>query len=530
VLFNKYLKDLNSIKHNFETKLVNIGVEAIEYIESINLDISDFSYGKGGVINYFNKCSKKAFESPGARVLKALEGSENWYKKSSKKKDEIENAVNNKLLALLTEAVDFYNKESRNYKSAIAILKNYYTLGILKDISRKVKEYAKQNNIFLLSDGAKLLNDIINNNDAPFIYEKTGNIYKHFLIDEFQDTSTMQWGNFKPLITNSLSENKKNIIVGDIKQSIYRWRNSDWSILAHKVDKDFKHFEPKTEALEFNYRSKKNIIAYNNTIFAYAASILQNNYNAIISENSEISENLKSEISNAYTDLYQKTPNKKNKDGGYINHKFYSDDDNGTWKEKVKENIPQIIEQLQDKNYKLKDIAILVRTQKEGTEIADTLIEYKNKVKNSNYKYDFISNEALLLNNSVSVNFIISIFRYFIYPENTINKAELLYKYNILKESDNKDIHKLFISDNKLKDFLDNEIFTTLTNLKGLAINELSEKIILLFSLNNIKSELPYLQAFQETVFEFTKNNTSEINTFIEWWDKNQSKQTIKVS
>ncbi|MDA3781226.1 MAG: UvrD-helicase domain-containing protein, partial [Bacteroidales bacterium] len=323
-LFNKYLKDLNSIKHEFENKLIKIGNEAIQYISSIGLEISDFSYGKSGVMNFFNKLSNKIFDTPGKRVLDAQESVDNWYKKTSTKKDEIENAVNTKLLSLLKDAVNHFNNEVANYNTATSILKNFYTLGILKDISRKIKEYSKRNNVFLLSDGAKLLNDIINNNDAPFIYEKVGNIYKHFLIDEFQDTSTMQWGNFKPLITNSLSQAKKNIIVGDIKQSIYRWRNSDWSILAHKVNNDFKQFLPKTEALEYNYRSEKNIINYNNTIFAYAASILQNDFINKIESVKDISENLKTEISFAYSDLYQKAPSKTNKNGGYISHKFYA--------------------------------------------------------------------------------------------------------------------------------------------------------------------------------------------------------------
>ncbi len=527
-LFNKYLSTLNSIKYKFEEKLIKIGEEAIEYIFSNNLDISDFLSGKAGVINYFYKLSNKKFETPGKRVYDALGSVEKWYKKSSPKKEEITNAVNNKLLDLLKDAVNYFNNENINYNTATAILSNFYTLGILKDINRKIKEYSKLNNIFLLSDGAKLLNDIINNNDTPFIYEKTGNIYKHFLIDEFQDTSTMQWKNFKPLITNSLSQNKKNIIVGDIKQSIYRWRNSDWSILAHHVNNDFKQFLPKTESLEHNYRSQKNIISYNNTIFASAASILQNDFNYKILENKNISDDLKNEIITAYHDLYQKSPN--NTKGGYICNKFYEDDDENTWKEKVKENIPKIIEQLQDKNYKLKDIAILVRTKNEGKEIADTIIEYKNRTNNNSYKYDFISNESLFLNNSASVNFIISIFRYFIFPENTINKAELIYRYNRQKDSEIENIHKLFNYKNKLQDYLPDDVFSRLDKLKNLPINELTEKIILLFNLNHEKTELPFLQAFQNVIFEFSKKNSSEINTFLEWWNENNNKQTLVVS
>ena len=528
-MFNNYLNSLNSIKHKFENKLVKIGAEALEYISSIGLEISDFMYGKAGVMNYFNKLSDKVFEEPGKRVYEALDNTEKWSKKTSPKLQEIINAVDNKLASLLNDAVNYYNTESTNYNTALSILANFYTLGILKDINRKIKEYSKQNNIFLLSDGAKLLNDIISNNDTPFIYEKTGNIYKHFLIDEFQDTSIMQWRNFKPLILNSLSQNKKNIIVGDVKQSIYRWRNSDWSILEHQVNKDFIQFQPKTKSLEYNYRSKKNIISYNNTIFATAASILQNKFNNNIIDNNNTKDDLNDEITLAYRDLYQKSPN-NNEEGGFIYNRFYEDDDENTWKEKTKKNIPKLLEQLQDKNYKLKDIAILVRTKKEGKEIADTIIEYKNKNNSSTYKYDFISNESLFLNNSSSVNFIISIFRHFIFPEDTINKAELIYRHNHQKGINIENIHALFNYKNKLSDFLSEDTFLELEKLKKLPIYELTEKIILLFKLNQLKTELPFLQAFQNVVYEFSKNNSSEISTFLEWWNENADKQTLMVS
>ena len=132
----------------------------------------------------------------------------------------------------LCEAIQYYDDNIVEYKSAGAILSNIYALGILSDVLHNVHLITTSENSFLLSDAGELLNLITREDQSPFIYEKVGNRYENFMIDEFQDTSIIQWNNFKPLIENSMAEGHDNLVVGDVKQSIYRWRNSDWKILG----------------------------------------------------------------------------------------------------------------------------------------------------------------------------------------------------------------------------------------------------------------------------------------------------------
>ena len=132
----------------------------------------------------------------------------------------------------LKDTIRFYDDNIINYNSAIIILSDIYALGILSDVLNKVHQITTSENSFLLSDAGELLNLITREDQSPFIYEKVGNRYENFMIDEFQDTSIIQWDNFNPLIKNSMAEGFDNLVVGDVKQSIYRWRNSDWKILG----------------------------------------------------------------------------------------------------------------------------------------------------------------------------------------------------------------------------------------------------------------------------------------------------------
>ena len=167
------------------------------------------------------------------------------------------------------------------YFTAKIIKSNLNALGIITDIAKKVRSIAQNENLFLLADANRILHQIIDDNDAPFIYEKTGGRYHHYMIDEFQDTSRLQWNNFRPLIDNSISQDYTALIVGDVKQSIYRWRNSDWKLLSEQVEQDLDQYGIDLQTLTTNWRSYENIIHFNNAVFLNAANILQNSYNFV---------------------------------------------------------------------------------------------------------------------------------------------------------------------------------------------------------------------------------------------------------
>ncbi|HAN19417.1 MAG: hypothetical protein A2X13_01965 [Bacteroidetes bacterium GWC2_33_15] len=531
-----YLNKLQEIKAKFENTLKAFGKQGLQIIEKNGLTIEDFSYGKSGVAGYFINISEKNDFEPRTRAISGTESIDPWIKKDSPKKEIIENALHNGLFELLLDAIHFYNENHVDYYTSLNILRFIHTLGILTDIANKLRSYCEEQGIFLISDAGRLLQIIIDTNDSPFIYEKTGSIYKHFMIDEFQDTSRIQWNNFKPLIGNSLAEGNNNLLVGDVKQSIYRWRNSDWKILSENVNNDFSQFTPDLQSLKINWRSKKKIIAYNNAAFWYSSTILQNHFNEQLPKSNPGFEN---KIVNAYSDIIQQNPEGMDNDGGYVHHTFFKDSEFKEWKTEVKNRVPKLIENLQDKGFRLNDIAVLVRRGSEGQEIADTLIQYKNSLtETTKYRFDFISNDSLFLVNSTVIPFILSVLNFLLDPGDDINTAYLAWNYqkNIINtepvKKDSQAFPESFLheKDNQLQKSLPSVFLNSLDLLKQLPLFELTDQIIKIFNLNQLKQDIPYLQAFQDIVLNFSRNKSADIHTFIEWWNEKGFNETLNIS
>jgi ATP-dependent exoDNAse (exonuclease V) beta subunit len=533
-----YIKKIKKIITQFENHLISISKSALESIEQNGLVIEDFKWGKSSVPNYFKKITLSNEFEPKTRTIKGTDSLDEWFTNKSPKKDIIETLVTNSLFEQLIEAVEYYNENYIQYNSAKDVLKYIHTLGILTDLSRKLHEYCEEQNIFLISDSAKLLQIIIDDNDSPFIYEKTGSIYKNFMIDEFQDTSKTQWHNFRPLIGNSLAQGSKNLVVGDVKQSIYRWRNSDWKILSDEIQKEFAQFSPEAETLNTNWRSKKNIIDFNNAVFCYSSQIIQQNFNNEFEVTEESTNPYLTKISDAYADIFQEIPSSNGKDGGYVNHTFLNENEYDSWKDEVKIRIPKIIETLQDKNFQLKDIAILVRSGKEGQDIANTLIEHKQQT-SSKYKFDFISNDSLFLANSSLVRFIVSVLEYIQNPKDNINLSFIAHEYHQYLKTENlepHEIHELLRNHSKddddkwLKKLFPKQFIESLEQIRQLPIYELTDQIIKLFKLNEIQSELPYLKAFLDIILDFNKKSASDVHSFLNWWNEDGQKKTLSIS
>ena len=276
-----YYQQLLKIKNSFESDMQNYSSQSKNILlnhnaENINLG-RNFNTIKTYLLKTINEKTDNDYQPTTKTVIAAPDSPEIWYAKSAK------DDVKNKVLELYPELNNILNQIFKKletnfaeYLSANNILSNFHAFGILTNLAELLPEYRQENNLLLISDTTHILKELIAGNDAPFIYEKIGNRFRHSLIDEFQDTSGFQWENFKPLIQNSLSENNANLIVGDIKQSIYRWRGGDWSLLLNGVEKDIGSEYIDKKNLKTNWRSKKNIIDFNNFIFHNAAEISQN--------------------------------------------------------------------------------------------------------------------------------------------------------------------------------------------------------------------------------------------------------------
>ena len=524
-LMDDYKKTLSSTLRSFETESQRIGEKALNIIARSDLSIEDFKGGTRSPFKHFMKWANGEIEEP-TKVFRSLRNDlSNWcaVKAPGHIRNKIEGIYADGLNDCVDEIVNLY-ENSQDYQSAYEINRYFFTLGILGDIDKKICEIASESNIMLISDTTELLNKIIQGNDAPFIYEKVGLRINHYMIDEFQDTSRMQWENFRPLLQESLGNGNVNYIVGDVKQSIYRWRNSDWRLLDEQLDADFPPERINHETLDTNWRSACNVIDFNNAVFTKGARLLQGVYNAVLPESDSRHGKFSERILKAYADLYQETPASRLDNKGHVKVEFV-DTAEHDWQSYVLEQLPEQIEHLQDKGYNLRDIAILVRTKKEGAEVANRLLEYKNTHPGSKYRYDIISDEALYLNSSRSVKLIIGLLKYLHNTEDHSLKAIALFEYFKYEKRLNVEeaLHEYFSAGSDFPEAVSKE----LDRIKRLSLYEMIEEIYALFFSAMEENEQIYIQSFLDQALDFTSRQSSDLDAFLKWWDETGINKTI---
>lgn len=276
-------------------------------LEVNGLTPADLKNGSRGIGSYFNKIGNGYLGSDvrNATVEKCLESEENWTTKTSAYRDTIRSLAANELIPLLKTAEDFRPKNNILVNSCDLSLRYLNNLRLLANIDEEVRLQNQLHNRFLLSDTNALLHGLIREGDASFVYEKIGTTIDTVMIDEFQDTSHMQWENFHLLLEESLAQKEGSLIVGDIKQSIYRWRNGDWKILAG-LGED-KTLRVRECTLGTNWRSEARIIHFNNEIFTAACKVLNQRYEDEMGEPCI-------QLQHAYSDVCQQTAKRMKKD------------------------------------------------------------------------------------------------------------------------------------------------------------------------------------------------------------------------
>ena len=378
---------------------------------------------------------------------------------------------------------------------------------LLANIDEEVRHLNYENNRFLLSDTNVLLHNLVHDGDSSFVFEKIGTTIRNVMIDEFQDTSRMQWDNFRLLLLEGLSQGENSLIVGDVKQSIYRWRNGDWGILNGLKD-HIESFPINVKTLTTNRRSAGNIIEFNNKVFTAACHTLNDIYK---SEQGEECKDLKE----AYVDVCQEKD--KDPDGGYVKVTFLTEKEEMAYVEDTLQQLANETQLLVTAGIQLKDIAILVRKNKTIPLVAD----YFDK----NTPYKIVSDEAFQLNASLAICMIMDGLRYLSNPENRIAKAQLAaaYQNEILKN--NIDLNTLLLND--IDEYLPVSFIEQQKKLRLMPLYELMEKLFGLFEMSRIKQQDAYLCAFFDAVVEYLQNNSSEMSAFIAFWEETLSQKTI---
>jgi ATP-dependent helicase/nuclease subunit A len=514
-----YIEKIRSLSDTFEKTLVDLGRGASKIFAEYDLS-DDMFYQKGrGVPGFIRSLADGSVKEPNGYVREVENAPPKWS--TGGVVPQLQDAISNGLESILLKALDYYDRNAKDYWTANAILSNIYALGILSDVLYNIHVITSTENSFLLSDAGEVLSLITGEDQSPFIYEKMGNRYENFMIDEFQDTSIIQWNNLKPLIDNSMSEGFDNLVVGDVKQSIYRWRNSDWKILGSSLKSKVDNERFISKPLTNNWRSLSNIIKFNNALFTVVPARMDELFSGDLNQIS---------FSNIYSEAVQSDPGNKN--GGFVRIEFIDNNDELKWKEKVLEMLPGVVEFLQIKGYNASDIGIIVRDGKEGSSVLRTFIDYSNNCsdeKKRSINYNVVSSDSLLLSLSPAISFIIAVLSAVNDPGDMISRA-LMLRFFLLSEG-MPEAETVSLASERIietsRSFFPDGYEDFLDRLKQLPLFETIESIIGFFGLGKSPSNVAYLNTFQDYVVSFTGSKNGDLQSFLDWWETSGSGKSV---
>ena len=397
---------------------------------------------------------------PETFTSKALDH-EQWFAKTKAAK--LKPLVYPFLEAPLEDFCALFDKEFKVYNTAQILDGQLYGLGVAGELDKAFKELMKEKNVLCIDDSNTILRDIIDGSDAPFVYEKLGVRYEHFLLDEFQDTAGVQWSNFSPLLHESESKGGESLIVGDVKQSIYRWRGSDWKLLNDIVPDEFEGH--KEEVLDTNYRSLANVVNFNNLFFKSAAAILDR-MNGFEKDGP---------MSVIYSDVRQMT-GKKSSAKGSVSLTFCP-------KEDELKKVLEAVHEAQANGASLSEIAVLVRSNAIGEDVSMYLIDNDIPV---------ITDDSLRVKSSITVRRLVSLMSFADNPQDTVN--------GYLAES--------------LDIALPRECGSLVDMVEAL-FRELKTK-----DADGLwKGEALHVQSFMDHVQEYVSMNGNSLRGFLKYWD-----------
>lgn len=511
--FEEFTQRLRTNRNEAIDRMKEIAETFFDTLNEEGLSITDIPYGTSGIAGIFIKIRKGIFDESivGKRVTDGLTDASKWSKKTSPHRLQLISLAEERFIPLLRFAIDERPIQWKKYKSADLTLRHLDQLRLLGSIEKKVRELNEQSNRFLLSDTQQILHALISENDSPFIFEKIGTQLEHVLIDEFQDTSTIQWTNFKVLLQECMShENAENLIVGDVKQSIYRWRSGDWRML-NNIENEFPYPKQQLDvkSLETNHRSSRNIVDFNNAFFTEATKIEYDNQ-------IEIDTDLASQLNTAYSDVCQKVPKKRGQ-SGYVHISLLPSDE---YEENTLTNVCDTITMLLGKGVQSNKIAILLRTNKHIPIVAQYLSERLPNVQ-------LVSDEAFRLDASLAVNTLVQALHLLAHPDDTIAKASLakIYQKEILKQELSES--ELVLNDNEYNALLPSDYIKNVDTLVKLPLYELTEQLYSLFHIDRLENQSAYICEFYDQISQFSEDNFANIDTFINEWNDHICQATI---
>ncbi len=516
-------KELTDMKDTLNQKLKDHklfiqkkGKEAVDLIQKQGLSDDDFAYKKGGAQSFFRKCADFELDDSNSRIRTSLERNE-WLPKiaDAETKNKL-NAIAPELNKLGNELLTYIEANSGKIILYELLRKRIYPILLLTKIQSISNDLKQDEQLVFIEEFNTRIFDLIKNEPVSFIYERLGERYKNFLLDEFQDTSTLQWQNILPLIENSLADGNFNLVVGDGKQSIYRWRNANVKqfallphlegtetslLMAQQEEALIRNY--KEEQLNVNYRSRSTIIEFNNSLFSHLSKTL---------------------LKEVYDKIYQGQEQIiKNKELGYVtitNETKPSDE----LEEFVFDTTFQHIDRSLKNGYSLKDICILTDSNRRGSDIANFLSEKGIPV---------ISNDSLLLSNCVEINALSAFYQYIQNGKDHISASVVLHYLLSVKKTDQDQFH------NAVLGITTKDLYQTLAELKiSISETELQTKNLLdigiylieRLGMDQIDAAGIYLRFFLDEVSKFMSTQNSNVSDFNTWWEKRSKDSSLIIS
>ena len=515
--FVKARDKLYAIKVNFEANVKAPAVLAFDLIETTGLDESHFFQTRSSIYKYFRNVSSDpagAKLEPNSYVQKTIsEGKWTSGKISDSDKSKV-NSIKGRLTDHYNEIQKVREEGESVYLLAKLLLKNIYAFMLLTEIKRMLDEYKLENNILHISEFQERISHIVREQDAPIIYERIGDWYDCVLIDEFQDTSVLQWRNLLPLIENSQMKVEDSLIVGDGKQAIYRFRGGEVEQFAalpqvYKSEDDFMlqarevaimNYGTEQLNLDKNYRSRKEIIDFNNSFYDVVAA----------------------QPEFAHQHIYHSHAQQQGYDtpGGFVSIDFLEKVEDVNYTESLCYHVEALIHSVRDKGYAWSDIAILTRTNVIGSDIASYLLQQGIPV---------VSSESLLIARSHEVRAIVSFLHYISDKDNLIRRTEVLYYSAPAQVSGaGADVYTRLRGDYAAFEKYISELTNTTFNSDELVQNRLPELIqSLIRKFSFLNKDDSFIQFFMDEVLEYSVKNGNRINEFLDWWEVNKLKKSI---
>ncbi|MBM6993603.1 MAG: UvrD-helicase domain-containing protein [Prevotella sp.] len=529
--FKKYTSALRKMKQDAYQQMAKEAQDYQDFAAQHNLTESNYSNGSKSVPAYFAKLGKGEFmdsKIPNSYIIKGIANAASLLKKSDVNTPEGQLIIS-EVGPRLGRVEELRKRLCGVVNSVDLTLANINELRLLGRIEEEVSAINTANNNYPLSNTQKLLSDLIDKQDSPFIYEKTGGQLRYIMIDEFQDTSTVQWNNFKVLLDDCLAHNNGSLIVGDVKQSIYRWRNGDWRLLQGLSPDHDKRI--RVQPLDTNYRSKRNIIRFNNAFFQLGAKLTSDDVLAELQDagapTSLLEEAL--DIRRAYADVAQKvSPRHIGEDesrAGSVTIRLLP---SAEYEQNMVLEVKHTVEQLLSAGIAPGKIAVLVRKNKYIQLLANYFQQNPITVNGKEQMVSMVSDEAFRLDASLAVCTIVRAMYLLVHPEDRLATAALVKAYQKIEHGGEEESDtRLFVGNDDLRSLLPAEMLTQWNELLTTPLIDLAERLYQIFGLSRLDGQSAYVCAFFDHLSAFLQNHIAGIDELVKEWDDNLCGKSI---